>query len=55
MLFMKLSLFTNNKFRFFSFSFFKDWSIKYDQNEPIQPKFEMNAPDLYIPTMAFLT
>ncbi|XKL59619.1 hypothetical protein PGB90_000635 [Kerria lacca] len=32
-----------------------DWSIKYDQNEPIQPKFEINAPDLYIPTMAFLT
>lgn len=32
-----------------------DWSVKYDQNEPIQPKFEVNAPDLYIPTMAFLT
>lgn len=29
--------------------------MKYDQNEPIQPKFEVNAPDLYIPAMAFLT
>ncbi|KAK7572107.1 hypothetical protein V9T40_014579 [Parthenolecanium corni] len=32
-----------------------DWSIKYDQNEPIPPKYDVNAPDLYIPAMAFLT
>lgn len=33
----------------------KDWSVKYAANEPVQPKYEVNAPDLYIPTMAYLT
>ncbi|CAH0773990.1 unnamed protein product [Bemisia tabaci] len=33
----------------------KDWSMKYEQNEPVQPKFEVNAPDLYIPVMAYVT
>lgn len=33
-----------------------DWSIKYSQSEePVQPRYEVNAPDLYIPSMAFLT
>lgn len=32
-----------------------DWSIKYEQDGPVQPRFEINAPDLYIPTMAYLT
>lgn len=32
-----------------------DWSIKYKQEEPVQPRYEINAPDLYIPTMAYLT
>ncbi|KAL3874850.1 hypothetical protein ACJMK2_037812 [Sinanodonta woodiana] len=32
-----------------------DWSIKYNQDEPIAPRFEVNAPDLYIPVMAFVT
>jgi hypothetical protein len=30
-------------------SFFKDWSVKYDQNEPVPPKLDSNAPDMYIP------
>ena len=30
-----------------------DWAIKYNQDEPVQPKYDLNAPDLYIPTMAY--
>nr|CAG4641091.1 EOG090X0ATU [Eulimnadia texana] len=33
----------------------KDWSVKYNPEEPVQPRFELNAPDLYIPVMAFVT
>jgi len=33
----------------------KDWSLKYDNSEPVAPRFEVNAPDLYIPSMAFVT
>merc|ERR1712141_454079 len=32
-----------------------DWAIKYNQDEPVQPKYDVNAPDLYIPTMAYAT
>ncbi|KAJ8307987.1 hypothetical protein KUTeg_012861 [Tegillarca granosa] len=32
-----------------------DWSIKYNQDEPVAPRYEINAPDLYIPVMAFVT
>jgi len=32
-----------------------DWAIKYNQDEPVQPKYDLNAPDLYIPTMAYAT
>nr|XP_022907246.1 protein YIF1B [Onthophagus taurus] len=32
-----------------------DWSIKYAQDGPVQPRYEINAPDLYIPTMAYVT
>ncbi|KAL4238056.1 Protein yif1b [Mactra antiquata] len=32
-----------------------DWSIKFDQDQPVAPRFDENAPDLYIPTMAFVT
>uniref|UniRef100_A0A1B6E7H8 Protein YIF1 n=2 Tax=Clastoptera arizonana TaxID=38151 RepID=A0A1B6E7H8_9HEMI len=39
---------------FFPFTH-KDWSVKFDRNEPVQPRFEVNAPDLYIPTMAYVT
>ncbi|OXU27191.1 hypothetical protein TSAR_002508 [Trichomalopsis sarcophagae] len=39
---------------FFPFTH-KDWSIKYEQDNPLQPRYEKNAPDMYIPTMAFLT
>lgn len=33
----------------------QDWSVKYEQDVPLQPRYEKNAPDMYIPTMAFLT
>ncbi|CAL8081059.1 unnamed protein product [Orchesella dallaii] len=41
---------------FFPFTH-KDWSIHYDKNEDdaVQPRYEVNAPDLYIPLMAFIT
>ena len=32
-----------------------DWAIKYNQDEPVQPKYDVNAPDLYIPTMSYAT
>ncbi|KDR20942.1 protein YIF1B isoform X2 [Zootermopsis nevadensis] len=32
-----------------------DWSVKYEQDGPVQPRYEINAPDLYIPTMAYVT
>lgn len=32
-----------------------DWSIRYNHNEPVQPRLELNAADLYIPSMAFVT
>ncbi|XP_058799733.1 protein YIF1B-B [Phymastichus coffea] len=39
---------------FFPFTH-KDWSIRYEQDSPLQPRYEKNAPDMYIPMMAFLT
>merc|ERR1712179_213755 len=33
----------------------EDWSLKYDKSEPAAPRYEINSPDLYIPSMAFLT
>merc|ERR1719400_44790 len=32
-----------------------DWSIRYSHDEPGQPRYELNAADLYIPSMAFVT
>ena len=32
-----------------------DWSVRYNQDEPVAPRYEINAPDLYIPVMAFVT
>lgn len=34
----------------------KDWSVKYEsESQPVQPRYEINAPDLYIPVMAYVT
>lgn len=29
--------------------------MKYEQDGPVQPRFEINAPDLYIPVMGYVT
>ncbi|XP_015787835.1 protein YIF1A [Tetranychus urticae] len=39
---------------FFPFTH-KDWSLKYRNDEQIAPRDDLNAPDLYIPWMAFVT
>lgn len=40
---------------FFPFAH-KEWAVRYNnQNEPVPPRFDVNAPDLYIPAMAFVT
>ena len=36
-------------------SLFKDWSCKYSRSELVQPRDDINTPDLYIPFMAFVT
>lgn len=33
----------------------KDWSMKYSQSEAVPPKLDVNAPDLYIPIMSYVT
>jgi protein transport protein YIF1 len=45
---------TKLRLLFFPFSH-RDWSLKYDQDNPVQPRFDVNAPDLYIPVMGFIT
>uniref|UniRef100_A0A8D0B5B4 Protein YIF1 n=1 Tax=Salvator merianae TaxID=96440 RepID=A0A8D0B5B4_SALMN len=32
-----------------------DWQVRFQQNSPVAPRFDINAPDLYIPVMAFIT
>ncbi|XP_036324419.1 protein YIF1B-B isoform X2 [Rhagoletis pomonella] len=45
-----------NKLRLLFFPFtHRDWSLKYDQENPVQPRYDINAPDLYIPAMAYIT
>lgn len=45
-----------NKLRLIFFPFSqRDWSLKYDHDNPVQPRYDINAPDLYIPTMAYIT
>jgi len=44
------------KLRLLLFPFLhSDWSIRYSHDEPVQPRYELNAADLYIPSMALLT
>jgi len=33
----------------------QDWSTQYEQHQPVAPRFDINAADLYIPVMAFVT
>ncbi|KAK2848988.1 hypothetical protein Q5P01_008822 [Channa striata] len=33
----------------------QDWEVRYHRDTPLPPRQDVNAPDLYIPTMAFIT
>ncbi|KAM8817929.1 protein YIF1A isoform 2-T2 [Rhynchonycteris naso] len=33
----------------------QNWEVQYSQDVPLTPRQDLNAPDLYIPTMAFIT
>ncbi|KAM6952313.1 protein YIF1A [Lycodopsis pacificus] len=33
----------------------QDWEVRYHRDAPLTPRQDVNAPDLYIPTMAFIT
>ena len=33
---------------------FQNWSVQYNKSEPVAPRYEINAPDLYIPGMVSL-
>ncbi|XP_077434201.1 protein YIF1A isoform X3 [Vanacampus margaritifer] len=33
----------------------QDWEVRYHRDIPLTPRQDVNAPDLYIPTMAFIT
>uniref|UniRef100_A0A673JVV8 Protein YIF1 n=1 Tax=Sinocyclocheilus rhinocerous TaxID=307959 RepID=A0A673JVV8_9TELE len=32
-----------------------NWEVSYQQDTPVAPRFDVNAPDLYIPVMGFIT
>lgn len=33
----------------------QEWGVRYQQDTPVAPRFDINAPDLYIPVMAYVT
>ncbi|XP_062407865.1 protein YIF1B isoform X1 [Sardina pilchardus] len=33
----------------------ENWEVSYQQDTPVAPRFDINAPDLYIPVMGFIT
>ena len=33
----------------------QNWEVNYQQDTPVAPRVDVNAPDLYIPAMAFIT
>ncbi|XP_068612890.1 protein YIF1B-like isoform X1 [Brachionichthys hirsutus] len=33
----------------------ESWEVNYQQDTPVAPRFDVNAPDLYIPAMGFIT
>ncbi|XP_068854465.1 protein YIF1B isoform X2 [Aphelocoma coerulescens] len=48
--------YVGRKLRLLVFPFgHQDWQVRYQQDAPVAPRFDVNAPDLYIPAMAFLT
>ncbi|XP_032939818.1 protein YIF1B [Catharus ustulatus] len=50
------TVYVGRKLRLLVFPFgHPDWQVRYQQDAPVAPRFDVNAPDLYIPAMAFLT
>ncbi|XP_077049151.1 protein YIF1B isoform X2 [Agelaius phoeniceus] len=50
------TVYVGRKLRLLVFPFgHQDWQVRYQQDTPVAPRFDVNAPDLYIPAMAFLT
>ncbi|TRZ08533.1 hypothetical protein HGM15179_018570 [Zosterops borbonicus] len=50
------TVYVAKKLRLLIFPFgHQDWQVRYQQDAPVAPRFDVNAPDLYIPAMAFLT
>ncbi|XP_068034219.1 protein YIF1B-like isoform X3 [Anomalospiza imberbis] len=50
------TVYVGRKLRLLVFPFgHPDWQVRYQQDTPVAPRFDVNAPDLYIPAMAFLT
>lgn len=33
----------------------QDWEVQYQQDTPVAPRFDVNAPDLYIPGVTLPT
>lgn len=33
----------------------QDWSVRFNPDEPVAPRDDVNSPDLYIPSMAIVT
>ncbi|KAM9853001.1 protein YIF1B isoform 2-T2 [Aulostomus maculatus] len=33
----------------------ENWEVSYQQDTPVAPRYDVNAPDLYIPSMGFIT
>ncbi|XP_077174571.1 protein YIF1B [Paroedura picta] len=50
------TLYVGRKLGLLLFPFLQqDWQVHYQQDTPVAPRFDINAPDLYIPVMAFIT
>ncbi|XP_063713539.1 protein YIF1B-B-like [Symsagittifera roscoffensis] len=44
------------KLKILTFPFLhQDWQVTFNQDDPVAPQFDVNVPDLYIPSMAFVT
>ncbi|XP_062860507.1 protein YIF1B isoform X2 [Trichomycterus rosablanca] len=50
------TLYVGKKLKLLVFPYMhKNWEVSYQQDTPVAPRFDVNAPDLYIPAMAFIT
>ncbi|XP_041092166.1 protein YIF1B-A-like isoform X1 [Polyodon spathula] len=50
------TVYVGKKLRLLVFPYMhQNWEVRYQQDTPVAPRFDINAPDLYIPAMAFIT